>query len=357
MMNEHLSGASGRKPICVGTGLISLDIITGHELTMPVKLAGGSCGNVLSILAYLHWKSYPIARLKDDSAAKVVVSDMQRWYVNTSLVYHNSLGTTPIIIQRNSSNSVGDPKHRYEFTCPQCGSWLPRYRPVPKRDLSWLLEAMPVPQVFYFDRVSASSVILAQKARSLGALIVFEPSSLGDQTLFLKCVGLADIVKFAHDRFDTLDQITRNMMIPLEVQTLGARGLRYRCTYDGQKNPWEQLNAFKVQGVRDTAGAGDWCTAGLIHHLGRLGRSGFQTANPSRIQAALQFGQMLAAVNCKYEGARGCMYHLSRQDLNEALLCIQEENPQQLFVNQVPLFNTQDQFSCPQCPAVIGIRV
>ena len=47
--------------------------------------AGGSCGNVLSILGYLGWDSYPVARLANDEAGAGVMHDLKRWHIHTGI--------------------------------------------------------------------------------------------------------------------------------------------------------------------------------------------------------------------------------------------------------------------------------
>jgi len=62
--------SENKTPTCVGTGLIALDMVfNGDRGESPRFWAGGSCGNVLTILAYLAWHSYPVARFGDDEAA------------------------------------------------------------------------------------------------------------------------------------------------------------------------------------------------------------------------------------------------------------------------------------------------
>lgn len=73
------------KSICVGTGLVALDMITEESKDANFEcLAGGSCGNVLTVLSYLGWESYPIAYLRDDTAAENLLIDLEKWWVNTS---------------------------------------------------------------------------------------------------------------------------------------------------------------------------------------------------------------------------------------------------------------------------------
>ena len=71
-----------RRPKAFGTGLIALDVLVGPDPEIPVRCwAGGTCGNVLSILAYLGWDAYPIARMNGDVASERVLSDMGQWGV------------------------------------------------------------------------------------------------------------------------------------------------------------------------------------------------------------------------------------------------------------------------------------
>ena len=51
--------------IAVGAGLISLDVLIWDGKLIPVGYyVGGTCGNVMMILAHMGWESYPIARLE-----------------------------------------------------------------------------------------------------------------------------------------------------------------------------------------------------------------------------------------------------------------------------------------------------
>jgi fructokinase len=98
----------------------------------------------------------------------------------------------------------------------------------------------------------------------------------------------------------------------LEIQTLGSKGLRYRTKLPRvTSNGWKRLEACRTTDVKDTAGAGDWCTAGIIHRLGKQGFAGFKSTTVTQLQQSIRFGQALAAWTCKFEGARGGMYEVS----------------------------------------------
>ena len=80
-----------KKPICIGTGLVALDVIlNGSPKTLPKLSVGGSCGNVLSILAFLDWKSLPIARLANNLATKELLTDFNRWNINDKFLKINN---------------------------------------------------------------------------------------------------------------------------------------------------------------------------------------------------------------------------------------------------------------------------
>lgn len=50
--------------ICLGAGLISLDVLIRDGANLPVSYyVGGTCGNVMMILSYMGWDAYPISRL------------------------------------------------------------------------------------------------------------------------------------------------------------------------------------------------------------------------------------------------------------------------------------------------------
>ena len=82
-------------------GLVALDVILrtdGH--VPPQHHAGGTCGNVLAILAYLGWSAYPVARLRPGAAADEIRADLAQWNVKSDFLARKRDGSTPIIVQR-----------------------------------------------------------------------------------------------------------------------------------------------------------------------------------------------------------------------------------------------------------------
>lgn len=170
------------------------------------------------------------------------------------------------------------------------------------------------PKVFFLDRVSPGALILAKASAEKGALIVFEPSGIRNPRLFREALEVAHVLKYSHERMRQLDEMWLTTGPLLEIETLGRAGLRYRSKIKlCRASNWQQLGAYAVSQLKDTAGAGDWCTAGIIHALGQKGLKGLQNITPTQLKNALCFGQALAAWNCRFEGAPGGMYKVDRK--------------------------------------------
>jgi len=296
--------------VVLGTGLVALDVIVNGSPETPAKLcAGGSCGNVLSILSFLGWESKPIARLSDNVASENLLNDFSQFDVNTSLLSKSSDGSTPIIIHRILKDKDGNPKHKFEFRVPGTGAWLPQYKPVLKLAVQKIIDLQPATKVYYFDRISPSTMDLVKYYKGKGALIVFEPSSLKLDKSFLEALSLANIVKFSNDRIPEYGEFFTSAIADLEIETLGKDGLRYRMKSSDNKE-WIRIDPFNLDHILDSAGAGDWCTAGIINKLGHNGIQSFQDSTRDKVEQALNMGQALGALNCLFFGARGMMYNL-----------------------------------------------
>jgi fructokinase len=304
----------------MGTGLIALDVVaTKGDPSEPLLYAGGTCGNVLLALSYLGFRVAPICRLQDDQAAELIQTEFRAWGVDTRYVSIGADGSTPVIFQTIRPNPGGVPTHTFSWRCPSCGARFPGYKPALASTAETIAAEMSQPRVFFFDRVNRGSLVLAVRAAELGALVVFEPSSVGDPGLFKEAWSTAHVVKYSHERLAEIpDSLEFGASQLLQVETLGADGLRFRAKFGKRAtSPWKTLEAFKAPAVLDTAGAGDWCTAGLIHRLGREGAEGFRVTSPAGVESGLRFGQALAAWNCGFVGARGGMNHITIKECQE----------------------------------------
>ncbi len=316
-----MTNSNSRRPQIFGTGLVALDLVISANPDVPVRSwAGGTCGNVLSILSYLGWDAYPIARMNDDAASKRIRADMKRWGVHLDFAGCGPTTDTPIIIQQILRGRDGLPKHRFSWSCPHCGSWLPGFKPVTTKAVEVVAASLPNASVFFMDRLSRAAILMAQQAAANGAVVVFEPSAKSDEKLLREAVEVAHVIKYSDQRIARIPgAMERGSATLVEVQTLGANGLRYRHRLRHTVSTWKALEAVSAPQLVDTCGAGDWCTAGLVSTVAIDGQEGLVRAGASGLSAALRYGQMLAAWNCGFEGARGGMYMVERQKLNAHL--------------------------------------
>jgi sugar/nucleoside kinase (ribokinase family) len=302
-------------PACIGAGFIAADIVEGRREEFVA--VGGSCGNVMAILAWLGWKSFPVARLGKDWAGRVVRKEFNVIGLEDAFLSDENAIQTPIVIQRFVEDKQGRRVHRFSLACPECGGWLPRFRASTLKQAAEVTESSIVPKAFYMDRLSPASLRLASWAREKGALVVFEPSSVSDERQFQKAVDLCHILKFSHDRLGHMRDLQEAQQPLIIIETMAEEGLRVRW-----RGHWSSLPAFTLPMFVDGAGAGDWTTAGLIHLLGPSGESIFDTLQKPRLFAALRLGQGLSAIACGYEGARGVMTAMTRDQLAKRLLTL-----------------------------------
>ena len=319
-------GRKLRARTCVGAGLLTLDLVFSQDTPGRYQVrSGGSCGNVLTILAYLGWKSNPVARIGRDEGGNIVLKDLAGFGVDTGFVVQEESNSTPAILQAVKKSPHGSRTHSYSLRCPQCGSYLLRYRAISGAMAGAVVKQIPETAVFYFDRVSRGTLNLAKHYRKHGSLIVFEPSSITDEKLFSEAATLVHLLKYSVERLPDIAYLVGGEDIPLEVQTLGPEGLRYRWRgNNGARHLWNFMPAYPVIDMVDEAGAGDWCTAGIISALGQQGATTFWQSEPQELEQALKLGQAMAAVNCNFPSARGAMYSLALPEMNSMAMGLLE---------------------------------
>jgi fructokinase len=292
-------------PSIAGTGLFALDVIVRLDGSRANPSLGGSAGNVLSILGALGWGAVPVGVLGDDVAGHAIRRDFERVGADMRLLQRSMARCTPVIFQHQVLRQAAedDVTHRFTFACPYCGG---RRRPHWDDDPEFadVRADLPPVSVFYLDRPTRLGVAVAEQYASRGSVVVFEPSAVGDDVeLFVRAARAAHIVKYADER---LGDLGAYQLRPdgIEIQTRGSHGVRFRSGMEDRS--WTYLPAFRLPFIHDTAGAGDWCTAGMLHELFGTAR-GARTIDREAIEHALAFGQVLSTLNCMTEGARGLL--------------------------------------------------
>jgi fructokinase len=336
-----------QRPRLLVAGFVALDVIFGLDDPAPRFYAGGTSGNVSAGLAFLGWDVLAVGRLSQDVAGEMVRRDLERWGVNTSFLGLAPAASTPIVLERIELSRNGVPKHRFLWNCPNCGSYFPAFRAILRTQVDFIKGQTELPQVFFVDRVSRSTIELARHLQKAGSVIYFEPSAACDARLFREMLQLCDVLKYSAQRARSFAELLRHHKAQLEIETLGEDGLRFRTRR--AFSTWHSLAAYEVK-IKDTAGSGDWTTVGLISTLFGNGKPPLPAASRQNIVASLKHGQAVAALNCRFEGARGAMYHLTRPRFVEAVAAIESEDPgvhkerKISFAQQVSTFAV-----CPNC--------
>ena len=339
------------QPKIFGTGLIALDLVIGPDPETPVRSwTGGTCGNVLSILAWLGWDAYPIARMNGDVASERVRVDMARWGVHLDWTTCAPTTDTPVIVQEIRRGRDGRPRHRFSWSCPSCGKWLPPFKAITVTVVERIRPTLADASVFFLDRLSRATLTLAAEASARGAVVVFEPSGKAANKLMAEAIALAHVVKYAENRLAGIRGVMEDGSATLlEVHTLGERGLKYRHRFGGSISDWICLKAVPAPRLADTCGSGDWCTAGLIAKTAAGGRKGLRRAGARGVRAALRYGQALAAWNCGFEGARGGMYSVSREAFDDQITSLL--NGRFEGIDDAPVTGISTSVvTCPACP-------
>lgn len=292
---------NGRRVDVAGTGFAVLDRVYSND-KKAFEALGGSCGNVLISLAMLERSVLPLLALGDDEVGKYLIEEFDRAGADTRYISRRIGMSSPVLAQWLGPN-VG--QHSFSFICPDTEVELPRYCSVDKFEVEEAKTALGACAVFYTDRLGDSIFSAMKTAADSGAIVFFEPSEIEDDVLFDRAIALCSIVKYSGERLSARAFDRKLKDDAIEVVTYGADGLEVRQS--GQR-AW--CAAIEAPLVRDTCGAGDMVSVGIIDWMLANHRRGTTEPPLQELLAGVVAGQRLAAINCAYPGARGVFaYH------------------------------------------------
>lgn len=263
------------------SGFIVLDLLV-HNSSLTAHV-GGTAANVAINLAVLGWKSGVSALLGNDRAGSIILRQFQEYGVDTTGVILRDDVKTPVVIHEVLGN-----RHRFKFSCPVCGSKYPKFRPLPVSALPDIHDA----DVYFFDRASAYAMHAAMQVREQGSVVVFEPGTPGRAEATSQMTDLAHLFRVSGALADPA------VTAATQVIGMAENGVKFRTNDSDWVRSPSKLSAPPV----DAGGAGDWLTAGIIH---RLGAAGILHADREELSDAVEFGQRLAGISCRYVGTRG----------------------------------------------------
>ena len=304
----------GVRPTVVGSGLIALDLIITSSGS-ATHTVGGTCANVLALLATHMVNVRPAVKIGDDVPGVLIQAQMASFGSDLSLVLKTSGMPTARIVEFPPPN--GSMRHRFAFTCPRCARRLPRNSALREEEARNMAIDWSSVDLFFFDRATPAAVYLARLAKEAGVTVMFEPPRAHSETRLYQGASLADIIKYSSQdyRGGLPLEVTRQLRVLIETQ--GKKGLRYRYRQDTVLNEWRSLPVFDSVRPRDAAGAGDWCTAGFIWEM--VKQRGSWNWNRAELEAAMTYGQALAAISTCFIGPLGALFALSKEELTSAV--------------------------------------
>lgn len=297
---------------CVGSGNYFLDTVVVREYPdgpavrkftekTVMKEVGGTCGNVMCMLAHFGHEVYPQACLDDSPEGLKITADLKRYGCDTRFVTNTPDGGTTLLRVTHKLNPDGTPKVSVRAGSPG-GSRFPKKKFLRVKDQAPAfvdaLTAEFIPDFYFFDDPAAGHRYMARELRTLGTTVWFEPAAVRTKA-DLECVALSDIVKFSGEQIpDT--SFTEGLRDKLFIQTLGKDGLRYKFR-DGE---WKTLPPVPNDHAVDWEGAGDWTSAAFIDDLAESGVK-FADLDEDTVRRGLCNAQRCASQSVSYMGPKG----------------------------------------------------
>ena len=344
---------SATQPKVFGTGLIALDLVIGPDPETPVRSwSGGTCGNVLSILAWLGWDAYPIARMNGDVASERVRADMTHWGVHLDWT--------------TCAPTTDTPHHR-----PGNPAWTgwPAQAPV----LLVVSELWQTATAFQGDYGQRGGEDQARARRCIGVLsrspVARNPHTCRRGIRSRRCGGVRTIRQYdrqAHggsDRTRAHHQVRRR-----SYSRHPRRNDRRLCGTARSADLWgarsevspsarpvvSPIGCISRPFLRRACGhLRLWrlVYAGLIAKAAVGGEKGLRRAGARGVHAALRYGQALAAWNCGFEGAPGRYVLRFPRSIGSQITSLLNGRFDGIIGTPSGSTATQGVVTCPACPS------
>lgn len=296
----------GKKLTCLGAGTFPLDNLqekNGKDVKTIYQHVGGTCGNVMSILAWMGWHTLPAARLDDSEVGLQLKADLESYGCDTRYLTNTPDGGTTILDIIHKTGRDGKPKTAYMAHSPRGGRFV-NHRFWTLKQAQTLFDSLEeMPDVFFFDRCAPGNILLAQLFHERGVLVYYEPNEPVDRN-FLRAVATSDIVKFSDEKHPDVS-FTEDFTDKLFIQTLNDKGLRFKLRAEDWITIPPEHNPHAVDGE----GAGDWTTSAFINEMGHHHMLTFDRIHLPNTWHCLQEAQRVASESVSYIGAKGLIHH------------------------------------------------
>jgi len=302
------------KPTIIGSGIYNYDIIVQryypdgffigkrNKFTENILLedVGGTCGNVMCILAHFGWNVLPQAQFDQSDYGYKLKADLEHYGCDVRYVENVVNGGT-VILRCTHQLDKGTEQHTVKFRATGPTSLFVKRKQLRRRDeVEPFLDSLEkMPNVYFFDSPEAGPRMIAEQLKQKGTLIYFEPESDKETSKFKNGIAVADIVKFSGEKI--LDTSFCNATDKLFIQTLGSEGLRFRL----RGSDWKHIPAVTIDNVVDWEGCGDTTTAVFLDSLAEQGMLSMSTITIDGIEIALRKASEKAAECTQYISSKG----------------------------------------------------
>ena len=296
----------------IGTGIFNWDSIFVREYPqgpqrnrifdekLLLEEVGGTCGNVMCMLAHFGWETFPVTNLDRSEEGMGMTESLKAYGCDCRFVTNTDKGGTTILTIRHGLDENGNKKKSVRQGSPG-GARFPRRCHLRLRDQApALIQALDfVPDVFFFDDPAAGYRYMARELREKGALVYFEPSAIKEKTDF-KSIAASDIIKFSGENVQDVSFV-KDYRDKLFIQTLGSEGLRFNLRGEG----WVNLPPVENDNVADWEGAGDWTTSAFLNALAEADALSIKRLTSDVVKEALEKAQIVASKSVSFLGSKG----------------------------------------------------
>jgi len=303
----------------IGSGVYNLDIILRRSYpegfvlgrrnpfvdTVHSEEVGGTCGNVMCMLAHYGEEVYPQAQFDCSPQGQQIKSDLAHYGCHTDLVENIPTGGTAILeCSHRLDKNTGEHKIAFRSYGPE-SRFMRRKQLRVKDEVPAFLESLTfVPDLYFFDDPEAGPRALAVALAAKGSMVYFE--SEGDKgnpdrrRKMLRGFEVSHIIKCSSSNVSAED-LQGYEQGRLLILTDAEKGVRFNLNGAG----WVTLPAVPNDNVVDWEGAGDWTTATFIHQLSLHGVRQMADLTPELVTLCLNEAQKVASRSVSYIGSKG----------------------------------------------------
>lgn len=303
------------RPIIIGSGQYNWDIVRLRDYpegfvpgkrnplteTTLTEEVGGTCGNIMCLLARMGWDARPQLKIADSDEGRKLASSLADY--GCDLRYVSAVrggGFSGMICTHRRNRQTGERELGLRSFGPD-GSRFRKITELRVRDEvpAFLDKVEDTPDVYFFDHNEAGPRAIASELHRRGALVYYECENSRDPKKFLKSVEVADIIKFSDENLSNLS-LCEGYGDKLFIQTCGADGLQFKL----RGGDWIKVDPVKADNVTDTEGCGDTITAVFLDQIYRMGFPSITSLTDEQVRNALKAAAAKAALCAQSYGTK-----------------------------------------------------